>query len=122
METTDLHDLHQSLVRVWNVVPVDSLPVTWDALEDTLTRRVAFLLDHDYGKLINAMYILDVPEERFVAASATPNAARSIADLILEREAEKVVTRKQYRRDHSVDVTYREPPDPDSPASELEPG
>lgn len=65
-----------------------------------LTILVAYLLDHDMHRLLNAMYRLDVSEAKFHVAMQSgikEEAASRVADLILERELQKVKTRLYYK-------------------------
>ncbi len=62
---------------------------------------VAYLIEHDFHRLLNAMYRLDIGETRFHEAMQAPDrelAASMIADLILEREMQKVQTRLHYKK------------------------
>ena len=62
---------------------------------------VAYLIENDFHRLLNAMYRLDIQEQRFHEAMQAPDrdlAASMIADLILEREMQKVQSRLHYRK------------------------
>ena len=101
MESADLQSVHRALVQQWDIAPVGEERVDWDALLDALGRRVEFLLKHDLERLMTAMYQIDVSEERFSEAVQRPQKdrpARAIAELILEREIEKMESRKRYAR------------------------
>lgn len=68
---------------------------------DRLKNLIAYLLDHDIHRLLNAMYRLDVSEARFHEAMQSMDkeeAASNIADLVIEREMQKVKTRLHYRK------------------------
>jgi hypothetical protein len=70
-------------------------------LHEKLSMLVAYLMEHDMHRLLNAMYRLDVSEARFHAAMQSDSkqeAAIRIADLIIEREMQKVKTRLHYRK------------------------
>ncbi len=99
MEKHDLQDIHQALVQQWGIWPVGENRIAWDALVEELGRRVEFLLKHDFERLMSCMYMVDVSEQRFSEAVKLPEEdrpARVIAELILEREVQKMESRKRY--------------------------
>jgi hypothetical protein len=116
MDSPHLTELHRALVQSWNIVPLDAGVITWDDLLDTLSKRLAFLIRHDFNRLVTAMYLLDVSENRFNHAMSHPREAaqaEALAQVVLEREAQKMETRRRFRREGSIDVTFYEP-SPDS--------
>ena len=71
-----------------------------DELKEKLEKIVAYLLDNDFEHLLNAMYRLDINEEKFkMALSGIGRRAISaeITDLIISREIQKLKTRIKYR-------------------------
>ncbi len=80
-----------------------SLPVRevndLDDMERKLTALVQYLLDHDFERLLNGLYRIDVSEEKVKAVMAAGDqVAQNIARLIVEREMAKVQTRAKYRK------------------------
>lgn len=68
-------------------------------LKSRLTRIVSYLLDNDFERLLQAMYRIDISERKFKAAlnlNPASEVASSIAQLIIERELQKVATRRKY--------------------------
>lgn len=66
-----------------------------------LSMLVAYLMENDMHRLLNAMYRLDVSEAKFHEAmqrDSKESAALHVADLIIEREMQKVKTRLYYRK------------------------
>jgi hypothetical protein len=66
-----------------------------------LSMLVAYLMENDMHRLLNAMYRLDVSEAKFDEAmqrESKEEAALHVADLIIEREMQKVKTRLYYRK------------------------
>ena len=60
---------------------------------------IKYLLDHDFNRLINACYRLDVEQSKFQQALNSPNpdnVPEAIALLVLEREQEKIKWRLKY--------------------------
>jgi len=73
---------------------------TMDELKAKLTQIITYLLDKDFERLLHAMYRMDINEEKLkiVLASDPPeNVAPNIAELIIQRELQKVVTRRKYK-------------------------
>ena len=89
--------LQKAIVQQWNV-PSDTGLMHHELL-DALTLQVSRLIDTDINRLMTAMYTLDINESRFADAMGLPDkdmAARAVAELILEREIQKMETRQQY--------------------------
>ena len=75
--------------------------IVFDWLEDFLTKQVNKLLDHDFNRLLNALYRIDIPEEKvkkLLELSSQGEMARNIARAVIEREKQKVITRSQFRQ------------------------
>jgi hypothetical protein len=79
-------------------------------LRAILIRRIEELIEKDTGKLMFVLYRIDVSEKK-VRESLTANSsldyASVLADLIIERQIEKIETRKKYgdgNGDWSFDV------------------
>jgi hypothetical protein len=125
MEPCDLECVHRALVQQWGIWPLGPSRLAREALIEELGRRVDFLLRHDLERLMTSMYLLDVPEEKFAEAVRRPaheGPARILAEIILEREVEKMQTRQQYTRRERTEITVRiegrrRPDDPASPES-----
>lgn len=74
--------------------------VSYEWLRKVLIARIQYLLDHDFNQLLNAMYRIDIPEDKVAAILAQRDHKRMVydlADLVIEREKEKAVTRLKYR-------------------------
>lgn len=72
-----------------------------DELKEKLDKIVAYLLDNDFERLLNAMYRLDINEEKFKMAISGlhgSNISMEITDLIIARELQKMETRRKYGR------------------------
>lgn len=97
----EFSDLQRSVALAWRIGGPPEQLQDIDTLLEALADRVAHLLHHDFPRLLNAMYLLDVAEERFNEALAHANPAaraRRVAEVILEREIEKARSRERYRR------------------------
>ncbi|MCH7959221.1 MAG: hypothetical protein IID08_03750 [Candidatus Hydrogenedentes bacterium] len=109
MEPRELEEVHGILARTWGVSTTPSSPAAYDELRDRLIARVAFMLRHDYERLLSSLYLLDVCERDLRAAletSGDAEQAKALAQLILDRETEKVESRKKYLRERSVDASF----------------
>jgi len=87
-------DEEESLVRGDESIDLNTL-------HKKLSLLVAFLLENDMHRLLNAMYRLDVSEQKFhnaMLSESKQEAAIHIADLIIEREMQKVKSRLHYRK------------------------
>ena len=71
-----------------------------DELREKLEKIVAYLLDNDFERLLNAMYRLDINEEKFKMALSgigEHEISAEITNLIISREIQKLKTRIKYR-------------------------
>ena len=76
-----------------NLVPND-----YQAFLDLLTTAVQNLIDSDFERFLNALYRIDVDEQKVNEAFANEgNVAAVIAELIIQRELQKVETREKYQ-------------------------
>ena len=69
------------------------------SLERKVEKVVQYLLDHDFQRLVNAMYRIDLSESDFkeILATAPPEEiAISLARAIIERELVKAELRRKY--------------------------
>jgi hypothetical protein len=70
-------------------------------IREKLAVLIAHLMESNFEKLCQAMYRLDVPESKFDRAmneNNLPDIPYAIADLVIEREMQKVRTRIMYKR------------------------
>lgn len=97
METQALlQDLNNSYELELRDVP------TLEELEILLAERVNRMIQQDFEGLVQLLYRVDVSETKLrslLESNAGEDAARVIARLILERQWQKIETRRRYRRD-----------------------
>lgn len=70
-------------------------------LKQQLILFIRDLLEHDFHRLCNLIYRHDVSEPKFHQALDLPDIdlqADRIADLVIEREMQKIASRKAYRK------------------------
>lgn len=97
MDEEALTEAHAVIGRQWQL----SLPEegNLELLLEALAERIETLLETDKPKLMRALYILDVTEKRYKAAIArptVPEAAHALAQAVLDRETEKIASRRKY--------------------------
>ncbi len=97
----DVIKLSELIVRDFNLETDKELIdiVHLDELQEKLEKIVAYLLDNDFERLLNAMYRLDIDEEKFKMAITGLNGnsiSKEIAELIIKREIRKLKTRIKY--------------------------
>lgn len=92
--------LLQKHLQVQNGEPLDQISDTSSGLsilKEVLTRQIAWMLDYQFERLLQAMYRIDVPEQDFraVLVGKAP-VAEALAELVLNRELKKVETRRLF--------------------------
>lgn len=73
---------------------------SYEELETALAKLIDNLLSQDMPRLLNALYRIDLSEEKFKGIIASENPEEiglSLAREIIKREIEKVKTREKYR-------------------------
>jgi len=101
MEKQDLIAGSTLIIKDLQLEP-DSLLIEDELNYEALIHRLSQVLDHliskDFNQLLNVLYRIDVSEEKLKEALATKpeNTSTIIAKMILERELQKVATRKKY--------------------------
>ena len=84
-----------------------SLPETasLDELKQKLSIHINDLINHDFQKLVSLLYRIDVNENKMrnlLEQKEGENAAGLIADLIIERQLEKIESRKKSSNNDSI--------------------
>jgi hypothetical protein len=70
--------------------------------------KVNELIEHDFGMLVNILYRIDVSEQKvkqLLQSNGDKDAAAIIAGLIIERQMEKIKSRRDTRHFDSPDST-----------------
>jgi hypothetical protein len=66
-----------------------------------LTEKMKEMLDNNYNLLINTLYRIDISEKKLAELFSSKNKEfipEKLADLIIERQIEKIYFRKRYRQ------------------------
>jgi len=72
-----------------------------DALEALLAERVNAMINGDFSALVQLLYRIDINESRLrliLQENQASDAGQLIARLILERQWQKILTRREYSR------------------------
>ena len=78
----------------------ESQELTFHRLLDWLTAEVQYLLNHNFGQLLNALYRIDLAESevsQLLEKGDPDQMATNLANAILEREIKKAETRLKYK-------------------------
>ncbi len=79
--------------------------VSLEELHHDLATHINHLINHDFEKLVYYLYRIDVDENRMkqlLEAEEGENAAGLVADLIIERQLQKIKSRQQTKNDGPV--------------------
>ena len=89
------------------IIPKEFQPEDWDSLDEgalyeMILNRVNELLETDIDLLMSYLYRLDVEEykiNRALSLNALLPANEGIAALILERQKQRIMTKKKFKQD-----------------------
>jgi len=87
--------------EIIQIIPEKLLPQTsLTVFKEKLAVYINELVNHDFGKLIHILYRLDVSEQKLKStlASSSANAGILIAEMIIERQVQKIKTRERFRQ------------------------
>ena len=102
----------QSLIEIINSEMDLELPLTmaFEEMRQKLQAVINQMINTDFQKLVNILYRIDVNERKLkylLQENVGEDAPVIIADLIIERQMEKIKTRKQFSR-HNDDTSEEE--------------
>lgn len=83
--------------------------LTENSFETQLAEKINQLIQQDFGALVQLLYRIDVSEDRLrrMLADNSEDAGILIARLIMERQWQKIETRRKYRREDGADDDER---------------
>ena len=94
----DNEELSVYLLKEW---AVEALPrSSMEELLEKLTVMINDLIDRNIGRLLSLLYTIDINEKKLktlLQANAGEDAGRIIAQLIIERQLQKIKTRKEFK-------------------------
>jgi uncharacterized protein YwgA len=99
MHTDLIPDINQSLEI--------SLPdsISMDELKQKLSIHINHLINHDFEKLVFYLYRIDVNESKMkhlLDQREGENASKLIADLVIERQLQKIESRKKTAANENI--------------------
>jgi len=77
--------------------------LTKEELRSILSAKIEYLLNHDFQKLLNILYRIDVDEQKakeLLRKHSPSQAPIILADLIIERQLQKIKTRQQFSKNN----------------------
>ena len=106
IQKTEVQEVSENISDVFNRFGLD-LPLSPTDVEDLnqlkayLTDKLKNMLDNNFNLLVNTLYRIDVNEEKLNELFGSKNRAPippALADLIIERQLQKIHFRKKYKR------------------------
>ena len=80
--------------------------ISADEMRRRLSIHINYLIEHDFQKLVSVLYRVDVNEKKLkhlLKENIDEDAGLIIADLIIERQLQKIKSRQQFReRDNNI--------------------
>lgn len=76
--------------------------ISFDKLKETLSNHINHLIQTDFQKLVSILYRVDVSEAKLkylLKENTDKDASPIIAELIIERQLQKIKSRQEHRRD-----------------------
>lgn len=104
MQTDDtIVETALALRNQFGIAEADTLPAEEQqrltALKKMLAKRIAEMIDHEFDNFVNSLYRMDIDEakvKKVLAKQPFSEALEEVADMIIKRQLQKVITRKQY--------------------------
>jgi hypothetical protein len=79
--------------------------ISFDLLKEQLSSHINFLIQSDFQKLVSILYRVDVSESKLkhlLKENPGDDAANIIADLIIERQLQKIKSRQEHGNDDNI--------------------
>ena len=92
-------DLIPSLSQTLDINLPDD--ISFELLNEKLLQHINNLILHDFQKLVSLLYRIDINEEKLkylLKENADKDAASIIADLIIERQMQKIKSRELFKQ------------------------
>ncbi len=102
MDTQDIQQLTALVAQDFDPAPLEQV-MTEEQLLELLSEQVAWMIEHRLEYLMSLMYRLDVDErkvDRALSPIAEEPAHLALAKLILERQKQRVFTKRHYKQQH----------------------
>ena len=82
----------------------------YDQLKKELATQINHIINTDFTELIRILYTVDVNESKLktlLKENSGSDAGEIIAELIIERQLQKIRSRREHRRDNDIDDAER---------------
>ena len=94
----------QELIQILNTELAIELPekISFEELKEILSQHINHLIQTNFQRLVSLLYRVDVSEPKLKALlkeNADADTGRIIADLIIERQLQKIKSRKESKND-----------------------
>jgi hypothetical protein len=79
--------------------------ISLELLKERLSSHINFLIQTDFQKLVSLLYRVDVSESKLkhlLKENPDYDAANIIAELIIERQLQKIKSRQEHRKDENI--------------------
>jgi hypothetical protein len=105
IEKTEVHEVSENISSVFNRFGLE-LPLSPNDVENLsqlkvfLSEKLKDLLDNNFNLLVNTLYRIDVNEDKLnelFGSKNRVNIPEALADLIIERQLQKIHFRKKYK-------------------------
>ena len=105
IQKAEVHEVSENISSVFNRFGLD-LPLSQNDVENLsqlkiyLTEKLKDLLDNNFNLLVNALYRIDVNEQKLNELFGSKNRIpipSALAELIIERQLQKIHFRKKYK-------------------------
>ncbi|HLK30218.1 MAG TPA: hypothetical protein VKT28_16675 [Puia sp.] len=76
--------------------------ISFEEIRKKLEAHINHLINHDFEKLVSLLYRIDVSESKLknlLNENKNANAGNLIAELIIERQLQKIRTRAEHKKD-----------------------
>ena len=92
-------EIVESLRKDFSIILPDK--ISMEELRQKLSDHINYLIIHDFNQLVNSLYRIDVSEGKLkllLADNSGKDASLIIADLIIERQLQKLKARKSFTK------------------------
>ena len=99
----NIKEIIESLQKT--LLPVPANLTVMDELQKSLTAIINDLITNNFSRLISILYTLDIPEKKLkelLSSKKSTLAAQIIAALIIERQIQKIMSRRSHRPSNNI--------------------
>ncbi|HET6994004.1 MAG TPA: hypothetical protein VFI06_03430 [Chitinophagaceae bacterium] len=85
---------------------LDEKEIATASFRESLSRMLNDLINEDFEKLVQFLYRLDIDEKKLrkiLEINTDRDAGEMIAELVIERQLQKIKYRREFKRDENID-------------------